>query len=1040
MGKNIRLRRCAAAFATIIASSAAAAVAVVPVHIVKTDIRPLIRAGATSPTQFAVQVPYAISTTNAGNWSVENGRATWHYAVRIPTAVSLSFYANQVKLPASAVLAVHGPATTVAYRGNDVHRAELWSRIQPGDTLEFSLSVLVAEQASTLLKIVSFQAGYRALGAGVQNHPYFRQLRLQTASTTNASCVQNYECHVTAADSPAGQATVGLVINNLYQCSGTLMNDIPQDNAPYVLTARHCETGTLGGGNPGAATTVTVYWDATSACGSALGALYDPSIKTQIGATTVVEQQDAWLLRLDESPVVSDAQLAGFDARGGAVQGGYTIHHALGFDKQFTSWSGTAFAVQESGVLGVNYVSNFWETVNATGNIGPGTSGGGLFDQNNVLVGSASLGRQAADSSGYESCPNPTPPQPNGSNGAADFTSLAAIWNSTADTTSSTLPATLKSILDPQNTGTLVASSLPAASMSFMASTYSLPVGAQVLLTWNAAGATQCTAGGGTAGDGWGGALGGASAQQVTEAVASIVTYTLSCALPGSRTVTAAVSVTWGSPQPEVSFLSTGIVWTTRPATLTWVSNVSPCSISGGSFSEAGLPSSGSVTTTQSTTGQVNYQIQCGSPTNYVMTGASIQYVTPGLQFLANGTDRLLGQPLQLSWLAYADTCTPSGGAANDGWTTTAFASPGNYPTFSPNVTTLGTYTYTLTCTSGPISIKKSITVTFDGGPAFVTATVQPTSVTYSHTPADIITLSWNSNLTQCIPATQPITGGFISNLQPQDTATWGPPGPGTYIFAVTCTAYNGIIGSVVSAPIVVTVLPPPPPTAVLSVAPTSVSAGQNFTLTWSSTNSDNCTATGAPPGDVSWNGGLSVTSGSYTVNSSLVGRYTFGLSCQSPDLTMPSATAQAIVTITPPVPTVTLSASPTSLQSGQAVTLTWSSTNATACLASGGGANGTPWSGNLTTSGSLVQTTTTAGAYTYTVTCSEGNLSAKAQAPVSVSAVPSDGGGGKSGGGGGGGGTFGVLELALLGAARTFRRRGHLKASATRSAPAVAP
>ena len=76
----------------------------------------------------------------------------------------------------------------------------------------------------------------------------------------------------------------------------------------------------------------------------------------------------------------------------------------------------------------MSYVSNFWETVNATGNIGPGTSGSGLFNQNNALAGSASLGRAAAsNSTGYEACPVGNPSAPDGSSGAADFTSLAAV-------------------------------------------------------------------------------------------------------------------------------------------------------------------------------------------------------------------------------------------------------------------------------------------------------------------------------------------------------------------------------------------------------------------------------------------------------------------------------------------------------------------------------------------------------------------------------------------------------------------------------------
>jgi hypothetical protein len=1003
------------------------AAAATPAHIVKADLKPLIRAAAESPTQFAVLVPYAVSTANAGTWSTVAGRSTWRYVVRVPTAVSLSFHALHASLPGSAVLTVRGLATTAVYHGKDLHNSELWSRIQPGDTLEFSLAVSTAERTATHLEIISLQAGYRALGAGVEDHPYYRQLRQQLAATTNTSCVQNYKCFVTPANTPAGQATVGLVIGNLYVCSGTLINDIARDNAPYVLTARHCETGALGGGNPGAALSMIVYWDATTACGSPLGSFYDPGVSTQTGATTVVEQQDAWLVRLDDSPVVTDAQLAGFDATGSAVQGGYTIHHALGFDKQFTTWFGTAYAAQDSGVLGVTYVSNFWETVNASGNIGPGSSGSGLFNQNNVLVGSATLGRQDGDSSGYQSCPIPNPSAPNGSNGAADFTQLSAVWNSTADNTSSTLPATLKSVLDPTNTGVQVASSMSAASMTFSASTYSLAVQGSVLLKWNAPGATQCTAGGGAAGDGWQGTLAGSGSQQVSEASASILLYTLTCQLPGARTVSSSVSITWGSPQPQVNFTGSVAAWTTTPATLTWTSNVSPCSIIGGSLSIANLPSSGSITTTQATTGDVSYAIQCGSPTTYITSSWGVSYVTPSLQFTANGTDRQLGQPFSLTWITAAQTCAPSGGAPNDGWTSTAFNNPLFNTGFSPNVTQVGTYTYTLNCTAGALSIIKSVTVTFETNPGYATLSVAPTTVTYSNTPADNITLTWNSNLAACVPASQPLSGGFISNLLPQDTALWGPPAPGTYVFTVTCNPFDTVVGSATSNPVTVTVLPPPPPTATMSISPSSVQVGHNFIVTWSSTYATGCAGTGTAPAGFLWpttQGSLG-TADSMTGNSQSAGQYTFGVTCQGLATGSANATALATLTITSPPPTTTLSASSTSLQTGQSLTLTWSSTNATSCSASGAGVNGMPWSGNPGTSGSVTQTATTPGSFTYTITCIEGNQSAKAQATVTVSAAVAA----QKSTGGGGGGAASILELLSLAAAlglkqETRRRR----------------
>ena len=69
--------------------------------------------------------------------------------------------------------------------------------------------------------------------------------------------------------------------------------------------------------------------------------------------------------------------------------------------------------------------------------------------------------------------------------------------------------------------------------------------------------------------------------------------------------------------------------------------------------------------------------------------------------------------------------------------------------------------------------------------------------------------------------------------------------------------------------------------------------------------------------------------------------------------------------TDTPPptTPTVSISAAPSSVTSGSASTLTWSSTNVTSCNASGG------WSGTKAVSGSQSTGTLTANT-TYILTC----------------------------------------------------------------------
>jgi hypothetical protein len=73
--------------------------------------------------------------------------------------------------------------------------------------------------------------------------------------------------------------------------------------------------------------------------------------------------------------------------------------------------------------------------------------------------------------------------------------------------------------------------------------------------------------------------------------------------------------------------------------------------------------------------------------------------------------------------------------------------------------------------------------------------------------------------------------------------------------------------------------------------------------------------------------------------------------------------------TPTTPAPTVTISASPTSITSGGSSTLTWSSTNATSCTASGS------WTGSRGTSGTLSVTPTTTSTYTLSCTGIGGSI-----------------------------------------------------------------
>ena len=112
--------------------------------------------------------------------------------------------------------------------------------------------------------------------------------------------------------------------------------------------------------------------------------------------------------------------------------------------------------------------------------------------------------------------------------------------------------------------------------------------------------------------------------------------------------------------------------------------------------------------------------------------------------------------------------------------------------------------------------------------------------------------------------------------------------------------------------------------------------------------------------------------------------------------------------------PTVTLTASATSVTTGGAVTLTWSSQNATACTASGG----TGWAGSQTTSGTL--SLAIAATESLTLTCTGPGGSAAQSVSVTAAAAPASHGGG---------GSLGISMLAAL-ALLVLAGRGTMRAA----------
>ena len=151
-------------------------------------------------------------------------------------------------------------------------------------------------------------------------------------------------------------------------------------------------------------------------------------------------------------------------------------------------------------------------------------------------------------------------------------------------------------------------------------------------------------------------------------------------------------------------------------------------------------------------------------------------------------------------------------------------------------------------------------------------------------------------------------------------------------------------------------------PTVDIVANPSSVVYNGSSTITWTSQNATYCSASGGTNG---WSGGRNI-SGSF-LSGSLTNTTTYNITCRN----NAGATASDSVTVyvsneQQNYPTVDISANPSSVNYNGSSTITWNSTNATYCSASGG-TNG--WSGGRNISGNFPTGSLTNNT-TYNIVC----------------------------------------------------------------------
>ncbi|MDP9140368.1 MAG: hypothetical protein M3O62_06180, partial [Pseudomonadota bacterium] len=331
-----------------------------------------------SPERFAIPLEYRATANSAGTWSVLDGFLLWQHSIDVTGALSVSFRASSVRVPAGGALFVDGvdQASRITKRGT------LWSSITQGQHLEIEAWIPADRQGEFNLEIDQLQAGFR--------------IEPRVYAKAAATDVYNVACYLPELDRHS-RATLNVSVANVGNCSGVLVNNTHKDQRPFVLTAAHCgvRDPNRASGSPdysnldsydwdAAAASIQLHGDSITPCGQPIVVSSRPVLAA--GAEHRVVNGDMWLIEMDEPlPANTPKFFAGIDARTRDFDAPHpvpasqlsSVSHSQNFDQVVARFE-RAFSqncIAEGIRCWTTYVTD--ETVPAAQ---PGSSGSALFD------------------------------------------------------------------------------------------------------------------------------------------------------------------------------------------------------------------------------------------------------------------------------------------------------------------------------------------------------------------------------------------------------------------------------------------------------------------------------------------------------------------------------------------------------------------------------------------------------------------------------------------------------------------------------------
>lgn len=339
---------------------------------------------AIAPNQIGVNRGVAVSaTTRAQKFVNLDGSQIIVFIIKSSGAFGIGVHFRNFALARGEEVYVYGTAADSVVCGAYVNKG-------PWGSGEFWSGTLVGDTA-----IVEFYTASKQAGAGFEifevSHifPEFgSQLQPAAPDVTPLPCEVDASCSADPQKNAVGRISYNN--NGTFVCTGTLLNDRPQDSIPYFLTANHCvSTQTV-------AQTVEVWWFyQTTSCDSRV---LRPDIVHQTGGANLLVTQssnDFSLLRLvNNAP--AGALFSGWSPTAKPTNTAvFGLHHPGMYfppavDSYLRKATGTIASTTNINCTPSGLIDGYLTTWTA-GTAERGSSGSGLFSSNG-LVGVLSCG------------------------------------------------------------------------------------------------------------------------------------------------------------------------------------------------------------------------------------------------------------------------------------------------------------------------------------------------------------------------------------------------------------------------------------------------------------------------------------------------------------------------------------------------------------------------------------------------------------------------------------------------------------------------